>query len=81
VTHQVQIQVTRFDSDSSGGARLNTNWAVYRVAGSAPALRHQSHIAIPGYSPGDHAAMTESLSRAVNQLAREIMEQIKQHPG
>lgn len=69
--YQVEVDVTRFDVDSSGHAVLDARWWVLGERGDEVLRNGRSTIVEPT-TAGDQAAGAEALSRAIGRMSREI---------
>jgi uncharacterized protein len=83
--YDVEVNVTRFDVDSSGHAVLDARWVVYRDVSGELVRTARSTLVEPA-SSDDEAAAVQALSRALGAMSREIADTIaaataKQTPG
>jgi uncharacterized lipoprotein YmbA len=73
--YQVEVDVTRFDVDTSGNAVLDARWWVFDQDGER--LLRNGHSAITERTQaGDHTAAAAALSRALGTMSGEIAEAI-----
>lgn len=69
--YQVEVEVVRFDADSSGNAVLDARWWLLDARGEAVLQRARTTLAEPVPSD-DRAAAVRALSHALGALSREI---------
>jgi uncharacterized protein len=68
--YRVEVDVTRFDVDSRGNAVLDARWRLFRDEDRL--LRAARSTVVEPTTPGDYAAATQGLSRALGAMSREI---------
>jgi uncharacterized lipoprotein YmbA len=73
--YQVEVDVTRFDVDTSGNAILDARWWVLDQDGETLLRNGHSTITEPSQA-GDHTAAAAALSRALGALSNEIAQAI-----
>ena len=78
--YHVEVEVTRFDVETSGNAVLDARWWILGERGETVLHNGRSTIAQPT-TPGDHAAGAQALSGALIGLSREIAGAIADHAG
>jgi hypothetical protein len=76
----VEVEVTRFDVDTSGNALLDARWWVLDERGEAVLRNGRSTIVQPA-TIGDQAAAAQALSGALIGMSREIAGAIADHAG
>jgi hypothetical protein len=76
--YQVEVEVTRFDVDTSGNAVLDARWWVLDERGEAVLRNGRSTIVQPA-TIGDQAAAAQALSGALIGMSREIAGAIADH--
>jgi uncharacterized lipoprotein YmbA len=76
----VEVEVTRFDVETSGNAVLDARWWVLDEGGEAVLRNGRSTIVQPT-TTGDHAAAAQALSGALIGMSREIAGAIADHAG
>jgi uncharacterized lipoprotein YmbA len=69
--YQVEVDVTRFDADSSGTAVLDARWWVYGRNGEKLLRSGRSRITEPS-AAGDQTAAAAALSRALSEMSEKI---------
>ena len=78
ITHQVQIEVTRFDRDSDGAFHLSARWNVSQPGASSAAATQRSDIEFPlSAKADDYNAMVGAANGAVAALAAAIAAQLQ----
>lgn len=75
VDYQVEVDVSRFDSDTSGNVVLAASWKVTRIVDNSTLARKKTRYTETA-SGLDYAAIVAAQSRAIGKLGREITEQI-----
>jgi len=78
--YQVEVEVTRFDVDTSGNAVLDARWWVLDERGEA-VLRSGRTTVVQPATIGDQAAAAQALSGALIGMSREIAGAIADHAG
>ena len=73
--YQVEVDVTRFDVDTSGNAVLDARWWVLDQDGERLLRNGHSTITEPNQT-GDHTAAAAALSRALGTMSNEIAQAI-----
>jgi uncharacterized protein len=73
--YQVEVEVTRFDVDTSGDAMLDARWWVLGADGEQLLQNGRSRITAPA-EVGDHTAAAAALSRALGAMSTEIAQAI-----
>lgn len=76
IDYQVVVDVTRFDGEIGGDARLDARWTVFRGRDKEVLSMHTSRISEPSGAQ-DYAALVAAQSRALGRLSREVAEAIK----
>jgi uncharacterized protein len=78
--YQVQIDVNRFDVDSSGRAILDARWYVLADDTGNVTASGRSTITEPASDPGDYAEVAAAMSRALGAMSQEIATAILAKP-
>ena len=78
--YQVEVEVTRFDVETTGNAVLDARWWVLDGRGEAVLRSGRSQIAQPA-AAGDQAAAARALSGTLVGMSREIAGAISDHAG
>jgi len=78
--YQVEVDVTRFDVDTSGNANLDARWWVFGRDGERLLRSGRSTITEPT-EVGDYTAAAGALSRALGAMSTEIAEAIAEQEG
>jgi uncharacterized protein len=78
--YQVEVEVARFDVDTSGNAVLDARWWVLDGRGEAVLRSGRSSIVQPA-ATGDQAAAAQALSGTLIGMSREIAGAIANHAG
>jgi uncharacterized lipoprotein YmbA len=73
--YQVEVDVTRFDVDTSGEAVLDARWSLLDRTGDKLLRSGRSTITEPGQA-GDHTGAAIALSRALGAMSHEIAQAI-----
>jgi uncharacterized lipoprotein YmbA len=76
--YQVEVDVARFDVDTSGNANLDARWWVFGRDGEKLLGSGRSTITEPS-EVGDYTAAAAALSRALGAMSTEIAQAIAQH--
>lgn len=76
IDYQVVVDVTRFDGEIGGDARLDARWTVFGGRDKEVLSMHTSRISEPSGAQ-DYAALVAAQSRALGRLSREVAEAIK----
>jgi hypothetical protein len=74
---QVQVEVYRFETDAQGSAQLSAKWTIRDGLGKNILYTGESNLTQPS-KPGDTADAAAALSRAVNDMSREIANMVQQ---
>ncbi len=77
---QVEINVTRFDTTIEGQTQLTARWILFGQDNREPLVSRESVIATLTETPDDFESIVASMSRAVENLSREIARTIKAQP-
>jgi uncharacterized lipoprotein YmbA len=75
VTHQVTVDVLRFDGPLGGPVTLEARWRVLDPAGRELLVRRSTVREPTG--GGDHAALVAAMSRALGALGRELADAVR----
>ncbi|MDJ0949725.1 MAG: PqiC family protein [Alphaproteobacteria bacterium] len=75
--YQVEIDVFRFDSDASGEVFLTARWTLYGTSRQRPLRIRQTTITESAGSAANVESLAAAMSRAVEQLSREIAREIE----
>jgi uncharacterized lipoprotein YmbA len=75
VTHQIAVEVLRFDGPLGGPVTLDARWRVLDPAGRELLVR-RSTLREPA-GGGDHAALVAAMSRALGALSRELADAVR----
>ena len=78
--YKVEVDVTRFDTTTSGQTRLTARWSLFAKDDREPAVIRETTIATLTEAPEDFEAIVASMSRAVENLSREIARTIQAQP-
>ena len=78
--YQVEVNITRFDTTTQGQTRLTARWILFGKEDREPLVSRESIIATLTETPEDFEAVVASMSRAVENLSREIARTIKEQP-
>jgi uncharacterized protein len=78
--YQVEVEVTRFDVDTSGNAVLDARWWILDARGETVLRNGRSTIVQPA-ATGDQAAAAQALSGTLIGMSREIAGAIADHAG
>ena len=78
--YQVEVNVTRFDTATGGETQLTARWILFGKDGKQPLVSRESIVATRTETPEDFEAIVASMSRAVENLSREIARTIKAQP-
>lgn len=78
LAYQVEVDVARFDVDTSGSAHLDARWWVFGRDGEKLLRSGRATITEPAQA-GDYTAAATSLSRALGALSTEIAKAITEH--
>ena len=77
---QVEVNVTRFDTTTTGQTQLTARWILFGKDSKEPLVSRESVIATLTETPEDFEAIVASMSRAIENLSREIARTIKAQP-
>ena len=69
---QVEIDVTQFDTDTSGTTVLAARWMIFGLEDDEPLTTQKSVVSSRIDNPGNHEAVVAAMSRMVEELSREI---------
>ena len=75
VTHQVTVEVLRFDGPLGGPVTLEARWRLLDPTGRELLVR-RSTVREPA-GGGDHAALVAAMSRALGALSRELADAVR----
>jgi uncharacterized protein len=78
--YAVEVEVTRFDVDTSGKAVLDARWWLLDERGEE-VLRNDRSTIVEPTTAGDQAAAAQALSRALGQMSRDIAGAIAHRAG
>lgn len=78
--YQVEINVTQFDTTTDGKTRLSARWILFGKDDKQPLVSREAVIAALTETPEDFESVVASMSRAVENLSREIARTIKAQP-
>jgi uncharacterized lipoprotein YmbA len=76
IDYQVAVEMTRFDVEAGGNARLDARWAIFGEDGKTMLLKGKSSYVEPVGS-ADYGAMVAAESRTLEALSREIAAAIR----
>jgi uncharacterized lipoprotein YmbA len=80
---QVQIDVSRFETDAQGTATLSAKWTVLDSTGKNILYTVESNLTQPS-KPGDNTEAAAALSRTIGDLSAQIanmLQQLRAHQG
>lgn len=83
VDMQVQIDVSRFETDAQGTATLSAKWTVLDSTGKNILYTVESNLTQPS-KPGDNTEAAAALSRTIGDLSAQIanmLQQLRAHQG
>jgi uncharacterized lipoprotein YmbA len=69
-THEITVDILKFERDSSGQVVLDGGWSLYRLGSDTPILTR--HVALSERIPADYDAQAHAMSRLLSQLADDI---------
>ena len=75
--YQVEIDVTQFDTTTGGETLLAARWTLFGENGQAPLVTRETAISSSTATPQNFESVVAAMSRAVEQLSREIAETIE----
>ncbi len=78
--YQVEVNITRFDTTTAGETQLTARWILFGKDSKTPLVSRESVVATRTETPDDFEAIVASMSRAVENLSREIARTIKAQP-
>jgi uncharacterized protein len=80
---QVQIDVSRFETDAQGTATLSAKWTILDSTGKNILYTVESNLTQPS-KPGDNTEAAAALSRTIGDLSAQIanmLQQLRSHPA
>jgi uncharacterized lipoprotein YmbA len=83
IAMQVQIDVSRFETDAQGTATLSAKWTILDSTGKNILYTVESNLTQPS-KPGDNTEAAAALSRTIGDLSSQIanmLQQLRSHPA
>ncbi len=74
--YQVEINVIQFDTSAQGETVLAARWTLFGKDGKKLLLSAESNISASTATPGDYESVAAAMSRALEDLSREIAQAI-----